>query len=138
MTIVRSSFGIATLVLVIAIVVVASIASRFRQRGHEPKSSGPSKMVWIAGGEFTMGTDADMGWPDERPAHRVRVDGFWMDETEVTNEEFSRFVDATGYITTAERAPEAKEIQDQLPPGSPPVQKEALVPGSLVFVRASG
>jgi formylglycine-generating enzyme required for sulfatase activity len=45
----------------------------------------PPGMVWIPGGEFAMGTDADPGRPDEKPAHRVRVDGFWMDETHVTN-----------------------------------------------------
>src|SRR5262245_25167367 len=66
----------------------------------------PPGMVWFPGGEFTMGTDAELGWPDEKPAHRVRVDGFWMDETEVTNAQFRRFVEATGYVTTAERPPD--------------------------------
>ena len=63
-------------------------------------------MAWIEGGEFTMGTDSDLGWPDEKPAHRVRVDGFWIDENEVTNAQFAAFVAATGYVTTAEKAPE--------------------------------
>src|SRR5436853_487014 len=49
------------------------------------RGSAPEGMVWIPGGEFTMGTDADVGWDDEKPAHRIRVDGFWMDETEVSN-----------------------------------------------------
>ena len=48
----------------------------------------PDGMVWVPGGEFTMGTDSPLGWPDEKPAHRVRVDGFFMDETEVTNAQF--------------------------------------------------
>jgi formylglycine-generating enzyme required for sulfatase activity len=61
-------------------------------------------MLWIPGGEFTMGTDSDWAWPEEKPARRVRVGGFWMDRTEVTNEEFAAFVRATGYVTTAERA----------------------------------
>jgi len=43
-------------------------------------ADGPPGMVWVGGGEFTMGTDSDLGWPDEKPAHRVRVDGFWMDD----------------------------------------------------------
>src|SRR5438270_4653973 len=58
-------------------------------------------MVWIPGGEFTMGADSDLAWPDEKPAPRDRVDGFWMDETEVTNAQFRAFMDAPGYVTTA-------------------------------------
>ncbi|REK06863.1 MAG: formylglycine-generating enzyme family protein [Planctomycetota bacterium] len=96
-------------------------------------ADGPPGMVWIPGSEFTMGTDSDLGWPDESPAHRVRVDGFWIDETEVTNDQFGEFVDATGYVTTAERAPTAEEILAQLPPGTPPPPDEVLVPGALVF-----
>ncbi len=93
----------------------------------------PPGMVWIPGGEFTMGTDSDMGWPDEKPSHRVRVDGFWMDETEVTNAQFRAFVEATGYVTTAEKPPDLEEILKQSPPGTPPPAKEKMVPGSLVF-----
>src|SRR4051812_48751083 len=66
----------------------------------------PAGMVWIPGGEFTMGTNSDLGWADEKPAHRVRVAGFWMDETEVTNAQFREFVEATGYVTTAEKPPD--------------------------------
>lgn len=94
---------------------------------------GPPGMLWVPGGEFGMGTDSDLGWPDERPAHRVRVDGFWMDETEVTNVEFREFVNATGYVTTAEKRPDESEILGQLPPGSSPPAKDNLVAGSLVF-----
>ena len=60
-----------------------------------------------------MGTDSDLGWPDEKPAHRVRVDGFWMDETDVTNSQFRAFVEATGYVTTAEKPVDAAEILKQ-------------------------
>ena len=67
-------------------------------------------MVWIPGGEFTMGTDGRVGWADEKPGHRVRVDGFWMDETDVTNAQFRQFVEATGYVTTAEKPVDAEEI----------------------------
>src|SRR5262249_43349329 len=74
------------------------------------RAGAPSGMVWIPGGEFTMGTDADLGWPDEKPAHRVRVAGFWMDQTDVTNAEFREFVEATGYVTTAEKPPDVEEI----------------------------
>ena len=98
----------------------------------------PSGMVWIPGGEFTMGTDSELGWPDERPAHRVRVDGFWIDRTEVTNAQFRAFVAATGYVTTAERAPTLDEIMKQSPPGTPPPVPAMLVPGSLVFQPTAG
>ncbi|MDR3638542.1 MAG: formylglycine-generating enzyme family protein [Isosphaeraceae bacterium] len=98
----------------------------------------PPGMAWIPGGEFLMGTDSELGWPDERPAHRVRVDGFWIDRTEVTNAQFRAFVAATGYITTAERAPELDEIMKQSPPGTPPPAPEMLVPGSLVFQPTAG
>jgi len=76
----------------------------------------PPGMVWIPGGEFTMGTDGQIGWQDEKPAHRVRVDGFWMDETDVTNAQFQAFVEATGYVTTAEKPVDVEEILKQSPP----------------------
>ena len=97
-----------------------------------------SGMVWIPSGEFTMGTDSELGWPDEKPAHRVRVDGFWIDVTEVTNSQFREFVEAAGYLTTAEKAPSAEEILAQLPPGTPAPLKEQLVAGSLVFAMSDG
>jgi sulfatase modifying factor 1 len=83
----------------------------------------PATMVWIKGGSFRMGSDRH--YPEEGPVHRVRVDGFWMDETPVTNAEFARFAAATGYITVAERAPDPA-----LYPGADPAM---LQPGSLVF-----
>lgn len=95
----------------------------------------PPGMVWIPGGEFTMGAvpnDA-LALPHELPAHRVRVDGFWMDITEVTNRQFAEFVQATGYVTTAERRVDWDLMNQQLPPGTPRPPDEALEPGSLVF-----
>ncbi len=59
-------------------------------------------MVWMAGGSFQMGSDCH--YPEERPVHRVSVDGFWIDRAPVTNREFRRFVEATGYVTSAEIA----------------------------------
>jgi formylglycine-generating enzyme required for sulfatase activity len=92
-------------------------------------------MVWIPGGEFSMGAADPTGFDhndvgmrataDARPIHRVAVDGFWMDATEVTNDDFARFVAATGHITVAERQPRPEDF-----PGAP---IENLVPGSLVF-----
>jgi formylglycine-generating enzyme required for sulfatase activity len=108
-------------------------------RGSESiPTNGPPGMVWIPGGEFTMGTDSNIGWVDEKPAHRVRVDGFWMDETEVTNAQFRQFVEASKYVTTAEKPPDLDEIMKQSPPGTPPPPKEKLVPGALVFQPTKG
>ncbi len=103
-----------------------------------PTDDPPAGMRWIPGGEFVMGSDAPDAWPDEQPAHRVRVDDFWIDEHEVTNAEFRAFVKATGYVTTAERPPDVEEILRQSPPGTPRPPDESLVPGSLVFTPPAG
>ncbi|MBI1319658.1 MAG: SUMF1/EgtB/PvdO family nonheme iron enzyme [Candidatus Hydrogenedens sp.] len=97
-------------------------------------SPAPEGMLWIPAGEYTLGTNADDVWPNERPEYRAKVDGFWMDEHEVTNAEFRKFVEATGYKTTAERPPTMEEIMAQVPPGTPPPPEEALVAASMVFV----
>ena len=86
-----------------------------------PPGAAPDGMAWVPGGSFWMGDDA---FPDA-PVHRVGVDGFWMDKTEVTNAQFARFVHATGYVTVAEKTPDPKDF-----PGAPP---EALKAGSIVF-----
>ena len=106
--------------------------------GKAPPAQTPPGMVWIPGGEFTMGTDDQIGWPDEKPAHRVRVDGFWMDDTDVTNAQFRAFVEATGYVTTAEKPVDLEEIMRQSPPGTSAPPAEKLVPGSLVFKPTPG
>ena len=82
-------------------------------------------MVWIPGGKCVVGSDTH--YPEERPAHEVVVDGFWMDRHPVTNERFAQFVEATGYVTFAEIAPKAEDYPGAL--------SEMLHPGSLVFVR---
>lgn len=92
-------------------------------------------MVWIPGGTYMMGAQDQDGREDEYPQHQVKVSGFWMDVTEVTNAQFKRFVDATGYVTTAEVAPDWKVISQQLPPGTPKPHDSLLVPASLVFVQ---
>jgi len=92
-----------------------------------------SQMIWIPGGEFLMGAEdaatglCEVAEPmlDALPIHRVRVSGFWMDRTEVTNAEFARFVTATGYVTMAERPLDSKEF--------PQLGPDELAPGSLVF-----
>jgi formylglycine-generating enzyme required for sulfatase activity len=98
-----------------------------------PSGLPPEGMVWIPGGEYTRGSLDPLADPVEQPLHRVRVDGFWMDETEVTNAMFARFVEETGYQTVAERAPTREEIMKQLPPGTPPPDDSLLVAGSMVF-----
>ena len=81
------------------------------------------EMVWIEGGEFRMGSDAH--YPEEAPAHRVRVNGFFIDPCPVTNREFREFVRATGHVTFAEIAPDPKDYPGALP--------NMLKAGSLVF-----
>lgn len=90
-------------------------------------------MIWVPGGTFTMGTDETEAYDHERPAHQVKIKGFWMDETEVTNERYQVFVEATGYITVAERKPKWEDLSKQSPPGTPAPPDSVLVAGALVF-----
>ena len=82
-----------------------------------------SPMIWIPGGEFLMGSNAH--YPEERPAHQVALEGFWIDPHSVTSSEFRMFVEETGYVTVAERAPD--------PANFPIALREKLVAGSAVF-----
>jgi formylglycine-generating enzyme len=93
----------------------------------------PTGMRWIPAGEFTMGTDDPRSMPNERPAHREKVAGFWIDETPVTNAQFRAFIAATKYVTTAEKPVDWEELKKQVPPGTPKPAEELLKPGSLVF-----
>ena len=90
-------------------------------------------MVFIPGGEFTMGGDSIWGRPDEFPRHKVQVSPFYMDIYEVSNQQFREFVEATGYITLAERKPDWEEMKKQLPPGTPKPDESLLVAASMVF-----
>jgi formylglycine-generating enzyme len=85
-------------------------------------------MVWIPGGKFRMGSDSH--YAEEAPAHDVTVSGFWMSRHVVTNDEFARFVEATAYVTVAERPADSS-----LYPGAKP---EMLVPSSVLFRKAAG
>jgi formylglycine-generating enzyme required for sulfatase activity len=91
--------------------------------GHPPSEG----MVWIPGGTFLMGSDRH--YPEEAPAHRVSVDGFWMDAHAVTNREFSKFVEATGHVTLAEKPANAADYPNAKP--------ELLVPSSVTFRKAA-
>jgi sulfatase modifying factor 1 len=96
-------------------------------------NAAPVGMKWIPAGTFTMGTSDPKSMPNERPAHKVKLDGFWMDDHLVTNAEFEKFINKTGYITTAEQKPNWEELKKQLPPNTPKPDERLLVPGSSVF-----
>jgi formylglycine-generating enzyme required for sulfatase activity len=97
----------------------------------------PEGMVWIPGGTFQQGAviQDKMAMPHEKPEHLVGVDGFFMDMTEVTNAQFSKFVKETRYITIAERAIDWEEMKKQLPEGTPKPNDTILQPGALVFKK---
>src|SRR5262245_13137844 len=103
-----------------------------RVHTHEPKISLDTSpfpdMMWIPGGTFRMGSDKH--YPEERPVHRVTVDGFWMDRAPVTNDRFARFIEATGHVTFAEIPPKAEDYPGALP--------DQLFAGSLVFIKPAG
>ncbi len=97
----------------------------------------PEGMVWIPGGVIVQGAvpQDEMAMGHEKPAHRVAVDGFFMDVTEVTNAQFKKFVEATGYKTIAERAIDWEEMKKQLPAGTPKPHDSIMQPGSLTFKK---
>jgi formylglycine-generating enzyme required for sulfatase activity len=106
-----------------AILIVTAVATFAALNAGADRPAQPMNEVWIPGGDFVMG---DEGFPDARPRHTVHVDGFWMDETEVTNEQFAVFVAQTGYRTIAERTPRREDLPE-VPPDVP------LVAGAGVF-----
>ena len=95
-------------------------------------------MAWIPGGKFTMGTNEADAYQAEKPAVEVEVNGFWMDTHEVTNADFAKFVEATGYVTTAERKPDWEELKKTVPPGTEKPADSLLVAASLVFKPSNG
>ena len=100
-----------------------------------PIQKTPKGMIWVPKKTFLQGakeTDT-YAMPREKPAHDVTVDGFFMDITEVTNAQFKKFVEATNYVTVAERPIIWEEIKKQLPPGTEKPHDSILQPGSLIF-----
>ncbi len=95
------------------------------------------EMVFIPGGTYMMGADNDQASPDEYPKHKVTVDGFWIDVTEVTNKQFAEFVEATGYVTTAEQKPDWEELKKSVPPGTPKPDDSLLQAASMIFLSAN-
>lgn len=119
---------ICTAILILSVIVLSPISSFLIKK--------PSGMVWIPGGKFIMGSSGPHANRNEQPEHKVYVDGFWMDKTDVTNAQFSIFVKATGYVTTAEKKPDWDTIKVQVPPGTPQPSEDALIPGAMVFIGA--
>jgi formylglycine-generating enzyme required for sulfatase activity len=97
----------------------------------------PKGMVWIPGGTFLQGAvpQDKTAMMHEKPQHEVTVDGFFMDITEVTNSQFKKFIDATSYITVAERKVDWNELKKQLPVGTQKPHGSILQPGSLIFKK---
>lgn len=97
----------------------------------------PKGMVWIPGGTFNQGAvpSDNMAMWDEKPAHTVSIDGFFIDITEVTNGQFKTFVNTTGYKTVAEQKIEWEEMKKQLPANTPKPHDSIMQPGSLVFKK---
>lgn len=104
----------------------AASAAAVKINPATPPDPAPEGMVWVPGGTFWMGCE-NCEMPDALPVHLVEVDGFWMDQTPITNRQFERFVKATAYVTVAERKPDPKDY-----PGAP---VENLVAGSAVFTQ---
>jgi formylglycine-generating enzyme required for sulfatase activity len=94
-------------------------------------------MVNIPAGTFMMGGDSDQAKADEFPKHKVKLSGFWLDKTPVTNAQFQQFIAATHYVTTAEKKPDWEELKKQLPPHTPKPDEKRLVAASLVFTQTA-
>lgn len=107
---------------------LTGVESMGRKNIEEAADSVPSRMIWIPGGTFAMGSE-DVAFPNAKPVHDVTMSGFWMDEHEVTNAEFAEFVQATGYATVAERP--------LGPTGFPRMPADKLVPGSGMFAATA-
>jgi sulfatase modifying factor 1 len=109
--------------LVLALAFGSGLVATFAAGSKSASSRRHPEMVWIAGGPFWMGSDSERS--GTRPRKLVRVRGFWLDTTEVSNQQFTQFVRATGYVTEAERPPRRR--------GAPHIPVDKLVAGSLVF-----
>jgi formylglycine-generating enzyme required for sulfatase activity len=127
--------------IILAAGVVASVYGYYKQAQLNKKPviilsdgiNAPKGMAWVPTGEFLMGSDHKLAQSNERPTHKVQVPGFWIDTTHVTNDQFSQFVNETGYITTAEKTPDWETIKVQLPAGTRRPDDSVLVAGAMVF-----
>jgi len=96
------------------------------------------KMVFIPGGIFSMGGNSNQASADEFPRHKVKIDSFYMDAHEITNRQFSKFVDSSGYVTIAERKIDWEKMKRDLPPDTPKPPDDIFQPGSVVFRPTDG
>ncbi|MEX0716307.1 MAG: formylglycine-generating enzyme family protein [Planctomycetaceae bacterium] len=129
----------AATVIAVALLVVAATSGLGLYAGGvvvRAPAEAPPGMVWVPGGTFRMGGHdlPERVPPDERPLHDVTLDGFWMDETEVSNAQFAEFVKATGHVTVAERTPQLEDFADQIDIDAVGEEaRENFVAGSLCF-----
>lgn len=111
----------------------------FNCSGDQPNQPGKEDgMVYIPGGEYKMGGKSDQAEKDEFPVHEIQISPFWIDETEVTNRQFSKFVKETGYLTTAEKDINWEEMKKELPEGTTKPPDSVLAAGSLTFKPTNG
>jgi len=92
-----------------------------------------NEMVLIPGGTLHMGGDNQQADANEFPKHNVDINSFWMDTHEVTNTQFAKFVEATGYVTIAEKPIDWEQMKNEVAPGTPKPSEDILQPGALVF-----
>lgn len=114
-----------------AVIIIASVG--FISAQDYFYDSAAQSAMWVPGTIATMGTNDPKSQANERPTHQVNINGFYMDAHPVTNAQFQKFVDETGYITTAEKKPDWEELKKQLPPNVAKPDDSLLQPGSLVF-----
>jgi len=123
----------ATLIMLAAAMLLTPAHAARPAAATDAKAKPGPDMVRIAGGAYTIGADDPKSLPNERPAHKVEIQTFWIDATPVTNAQFKQFVEDTGYVTTAERPVDWDQLKKQLPPGTPKPPQQKLQPGSIVF-----
>lgn len=120
-------------IFLLTLLLLIACKSDLKKTESEYNAEAPEGMVWIPGGEYTIGASKSAKEFNSMVQHKVKVDGFYMDITEVTNAQFQKFVDDTGYQTLAERPVDWEEMKKMLPPGTPKPPDDMLQPGSLVF-----
>jgi formylglycine-generating enzyme required for sulfatase activity len=125
-------FSVVICIIIFAICLVFSCKSEMKSTSQV---EAPEGMVWIEGKTFIQGAKDDdrFAMQRESPAHKVNVDGFFIDVTEVTNKQFKKFVEETGYITVAERPITWEDLKKDVPAGTPKPHDSVLQPGSLIF-----
>tara|TARA_B100000795_G_scaffold266296_1_gene249259 strand:+ start:3142 stop:4224 length:1083 start_codon:yes stop_codon:yes gene_type:complete len=134
----KKSFLIFSFCIFIIFLTISSCKKEKAESKEISETKIPKGMIWVEGKTFLQGAkEGDkFAMPREKPAHKVTVDGFYIDITEVTNKQFKKFVDATKYSTVAERKIDWEEIKTQLPANTTKPHDSILQPGSLIFNRS--